>query len=379
MEIKKQESTIDYYELKKDIEKLRDQFLDIEKSFSLEKLEKLNEEINSKICSTNFWDNQKEAQRVLDEQKILQKKIELIKKLKIDFEDILNLINSTSANETNEILEIHSLFDDIKNNFMQFIYLSIFEDIDKSNAYITIKPGAGGLESTDWAQMLLKQYIRYSERKNFNVDIIEYTQAEGGGIKVATIEVKGDYAYGFLKYETGIHRLVRISPFDSNARRHTSFASVYVYPQIKDEIEVEINPADIKIETFRASGAGGQHVNTTDSAVRVYHIPSKIVVVCQNERSQHQNREKAMKVLKSRLYQYYLEEKKKTEEESFAEKKDISWGNQIRSYILQPYTLVKDHRTKYECTQPDKIFDGEIEEFIFSMISLDFKIKYNII
>jgi len=379
MEIKKQESTIDYYELKKDIEKLRDQFLDIEKSFSLEKLEKLNDEINSKICSTNFWDNQKEAQRVLDEQKILQKKIELIKKLKIDFEDILNLINSTSANETNEILEIHSLFDDIKNNFMQFIYLSIFEDIDKSNAYITIKPGAGGLESTDWAQMLLKQYIRYSERKNFNADIIEYTQAEGGGIKVATIEVKGDYAYGFLKYETGIHRLVRISPFDSNARRHTSFASVYVYPQIKDEIEVEINPADIKIETFRASGAGGQHVNTTDSAVRVYHIPSKIVVVCQNERSQHQNREKAMKVLKSRLYQYYLEEKKKTEEESFAEKKDISWGNQIRSYILQPYTLVKDHRTKYECTQPDKVFDGEIEEFIFSMISLDFKIKYNII
>ncbi len=379
MEVKKQESNIDYYELKKDIEKLREQYLDIEESFSLEKLEKLNDEINAKICANNFWDNPKEAQKVLDEQKTLQKKIELIKKLKIDFEDILNLINSTSANETDEILEIHSLFSDIKNNFMQFIYLSIFEDIDRSNAYITIKPGAGGLESTDWAQMLLKQYIRYAERKNFNVDIIEFTQAEGGGIKVATIEVKGDYAYGFLKYETGIHRLVRISPFDSNARRHTSFASVYVYPQIKDEIEVEINPADIKIETFRASGAGGQHVNTTDSAVRIYHIPSKIVVVCQNERSQHQNKEKAMKVLKSRLYQYYLEEKKKTEEETFAEKKDISWGNQIRSYILQPYTLVKDHRTKYENPQPDKVFDGEIEDFIFSMISLDFKIKYNII
>jgi len=379
MEVKKQESNIDYYELKKDIEKLREQYLDIEESFSLEKLEKLNDEINAKICANNFWDNPKEAQKVLDEQKTLQKKIELIKKLKIDFEDILNLINSTSANETDEILEIHSLFSDIKNNFMQFIYLSIFEDIDRSNAYITIKPGAGGLESTDWAQMLLKQYIRYAERKNFNVDIIEFTQAEGGGIKVATIEVKGDYAYGFLKYETGIHRLVRISPFDSNARRHTSFASVYVYPQIKDEIEAEINPADIKIETFRASGAGGQHVNTTDSAVRIYHIPSKIVVVCQNERSQHQNKEKAMKVLKSRLYQYYLEEKKKTEEETFAEKKDISWGNQIRSYILQPYTLVKDHRTKYENPQPDKVFDGEIEDFIFSMISLDFKIKYNII
>ncbi|MEJ5273817.1 MAG: peptide chain release factor 2 [Spirochaetota bacterium] len=370
---------MDYYELKKEIEKLNQQFLDIEKSFPLEKLEQANEEFNKKICSDNFWDDQKEAQKILDQQKTLQRKIELIKKLKTDFEDIINLINYTSANDSNEIFEINSLFNDIKENFMQFIYLSIFEDIDKSNAYITIKPGAGGLESTDWAQMLLKQYIRYAERKNFKTDIIEFSQAEGGGIKVATLEIKGEYAYGFLKYETGIHRLVRISPFDSNARRHTSFASVYVYPEIEDEVDIQINPSDIKIETFRASGAGGQHVNTTDSAVRIYHIPTKIVVVCQNERSQHQNRERAMKVLKSRLYQYYLEEKKKEEESKLAEKKDISWGNQIRSYILQPYTLVKDHRTKYEDSQADRVLDGNLDDFIFSMISLDFKIKYNIL
>lgn len=379
MEINKQEISIDYYELKKEIEKLNQQFLDIEKSFPLEKLEQANEEFNKKICSDNFWDDQKEAQKILDQQKTLQRKIELIKKLKTDFEDIINLINYTSANDSNEIFEINSLFNDIKENFMQFIYLSIFEDIDKSNAYITIKPGAGGLESTDWAQMLLKQYIRYAERKNFKTDIIEFSQAEGGGIKVATLEIKGEYAYGFLKYETGIHRLVRISPFDSNARRHTSFASVYVYPEIEDEVDIQINPSDIKIETFRASGAGGQHVNTTDSAVRIYHIPTKIVVVCQNERSQHQNRERAMKVLKSRLYQYYLEEKKKEEESKLAEKKDISWGNQIRSYILQPYTLVKDHRTKYEDSQADRVLDGNLDDFIFSMISLDFKIKYNIL
>lgn len=379
MDIKRQEPSIDYYELKKKIEKLYNQFNEIGQSISLENLQTQIEQINTKVSNPDFWNNHKEAQKILDQQKILQKKIDLIKKLKIDLEDLLNLINNTEQNNNNEIIEINHLYNDISNFFMEFLYLSIFEEIDKSNAYITIKPGAGGLESTDWAQMLLKQYIRYSERKGFKIDLIEFSSAEGGGIKVATLEIKGDYAYGFLKYESGIHRLVRISPFDSNARRHTSFASVYVYPQISDEFDVEINPNDIRIETFRSSGAGGQHVNTTDSAVRIYHIPSKIVVVCQNERSQHQNKEKALKVLKSRLYQYYLEEKRKIEEEKFAEKKEISWGNQIRSYTLQPYTLIKDHRTKFESNQSEKVFDGEIDDFIFSMISLDFKQKYNII
>lgn len=379
MDISRQENIIDYYELKKKVEKLNDQFNEIKNIISIENLEKQLDELNKLTLSSNFWDNQKEAQKIFNNQKIIQRKLELIKKLTIDFEDIINIIEITSDNDVSEINEINRLYNEISENFTQFIYLSIFDDIDQSNAYLTIKPGAGGLESTDWAQMLLKQYIRYCERKDFKADIIEITSAEGGGIKVATLEIKGEYAYGFLKYETGIHRLVRISPFDSNARRHTSFASVYVYPQISDEIEVEINPNDIKIETFRSSGAGGQHVNTTDSAVRIYHIPTKIVVVCQNERSQHQNRERALKVLRSRLYQYYLEEKKKKEEEKLAEKKEISWGNQIRSYVLQPYTLIKDHRTKYEVKQADKVFDGELDDFIFSMILLDFKQKYNIL
>lgn len=379
MEIKKVENTIDYYELKKDIEKINVQFNQIQQSISLKQFEDQLEKLNLLICSDKFWDDQKAAQKILDNQKILQKKYELLKKLEIDLNDLVLIINNTLPNNSDEIVEIYNLYKEVYDNFMQFVYLSIFNENDKLNAYLTIKPGAGGLESTDWAQMLLKQYIRYCERKNYKVDIIEYSVVEGGGIKVATLEIKGEYAFGFLKYETGIHRLVRISPFDSNARRHTSFASVYVYPQVSDEIEVEINPQDLKIETFRSSGAGGQHVNTTDSAVRIYHIPTKITVVCQNERSQHQNREKAMQVLKSRLYQYYLEEKRKLDEENLAEKKEISWGNQIRSYTLQPYTLIKDHRTKCETSNAEKVFDGEIDDFIFSMISLDFKQKYNIL
>ncbi len=379
MDIKRVDTKIDYYELKKEIEKLSGQFTEIKKSVSLKTLEGQLIEFNKIICSDNFWNNQKEVQKVLDKQKTTQKKLELLKKLETDFMDLRLLMESINQSDTDEIFEINKIYKEVSKRFYEFVYLSIFDETDKLNAYINIKPGAGGLESTDWAQMLLKQYIRYCERKNNKVEIIEYSQAEGGGIKVATLEVRGEYAYGFLKYETGVHRLVRISPFDSNARRHTSFASVYVYPQISDDIEIEINPNDIKIETFRSSGAGGQHVNTTDSAVRIYHIPTKIVVVCQNERSQHQNREKALKVLKSRLYQYYLEEKKKEEEEKLAEKKEISWGNQIRSYVLQPYILIKDHRSKYESNQADKIFDGELDDFIFSMISLDFKKKYNII
>ncbi|MFN3411692.1 MAG: peptide chain release factor 2, partial [Exilispira sp.] len=337
MDINKKVNLIDYYEFKKQLEKITEQFNEVQNSLPISNLEDYLKQINEMICSSNFWDNPKEAQKILDKQNVLQKKISLFKKLKVDIEDINNLLENTDNDDVQEINELYNIFIEIKNSFNQFIYLSIFDEVDNSNAYLTIKPGAGGLESTDWAQMLLKQYLRYAERKNFKTDIIEYSNAEGGGIKVATIEIRGEYAYGFLKYETGIHRLIRISPFDTNARRHTSFASVYVYPQVSDDIEVDINPSDIKIETFRSSGAGGQHVNTTDSAVRIYHIPTKIVVVCQNERSQHQNREKALKVLKSRLYQYYLEEKKKSEEENFAEKKEISWGNQIRTYTLQPH------------------------------------------
>ena len=235
---------------------------------------------------------------------------------------------------------------------------------DRLGAIVSIHPGAGGTEAQDWAEMLLRLYMRWAERRGFATELADLQPGEGGGIKSATITVDGDYAYGYLKAEAGIHRLVRISPFDANARRHTSFASVFVFPAIDDKVEVVINPADLRIDTFRASGAGGQHVNKTDSAVRFTHLPTNIVVTCQNERSQHKNRAMAMKILRARLFE--LEERKRREElEKFSkDKKEIAWGSQIRSYVLHPYQLVKDHRTGVEIGNTNAVLDGAIDEFI---------------
>jgi peptide chain release factor 2 len=235
---------------------------------------------------------------------------------------------------------------------------------DRLGAIVSIHPGAGGMEAQDWAEMLLRLYTRWAERHGFALDIADLQPGEGAGIKSATFEVDGEYAYGYLKAEVGIHRLVRISPYDANARRHTSFASVFVFPAIDDKVEVIINPADLRIDTFRASGAGGQHVNKTDSAVRFTHLPTGIVVTCQNERSQHKNRAMAMKILRARLFE--LQERKKREElEKFSkDKKDIAWGSQIRSYVLQPYQMVKDHRTGVEIGNTAAVLDGTIDPFI---------------
>ena len=235
---------------------------------------------------------------------------------------------------------------------------------DRLGAIVSIHPGAGGTEAQDWAEMLLRLYMRWAERRGFASELADLQPGDGGGIKSATITVEGDYAYGYLKAEAGIHRLVRISPFDANARRHTSFASVFVFPAIDDKVEVVINPADLRIDTFRASGAGGQHVNKTDSAVRFTHIPTNIVVTCQNERSQHKNRAMAMKILRARLFE--LEERKRREElEKFSkDKKEIAWGSQIRSYVLHPYQMVKDHRTGVEIGNTNAVLDGAIDEFI---------------
>ena len=235
---------------------------------------------------------------------------------------------------------------------------------DRLGAIVSIHPGAGGTEAQDWAEMLLRLYMRWAERRGFASELADLQPGDGGGIKSATITVEGDYAYGYLKAEAGIHRLVRISPFDANARRHTSFASVFVFPAIDDKVEVVINPADLRIDTFRASGAGGQHVNKTDSAVRFTHIPTDIVVTCQNERSQHKNRAMAMKILRARLFE--LEERKRREElEKFSkDKKEIAWGSQIRSYVLHPYQMVKDHRTGVEIGNTNAVLDGAIDEFI---------------
>jgi peptide chain release factor 2 len=235
---------------------------------------------------------------------------------------------------------------------------------DPRDAILTIHPGAGGTESNDWAQMLLRMYLRYCERAGFNTTILDELPGEAAGIKSATVEVAGDYAFGYLKAEIGVHRLVRISPFDFNSRRHTSFASVFVYPEVETDDEVEINPNDLKIDTFRASGAGGQHINKTDSAVRITHLPTNIVVTCQSERSQFRNRDNAMKILRARLYQKKKEEEEKKRQELEDTKKEIAWGSQIRSYVFHPYNMVKDHRTNIETSNVQAVMDGEIDEFI---------------
>jgi peptide chain release factor 2 len=237
-------------------------------------------------------------------------------------------------------------------------------EMDRKNAIITIHPGAGGTESQDWAEMLLRMYLRWTERRGFKREVIDLQPGDEAGIKTATVNVAGDYAYGLLTAEAGVHRLVRISPFDQAARRHTSFASLYVWPELPDDIEVEIEEKDLRIDTFRSSGAGGQHVNVTDSAVRLTHLPTGIVVSCQNERSQHKNRASAMKVLKSRLYDIRLKEQQAKLDQLGGEKKDIAFGSQIRSYVLHPYQMVKDHRTKFQVGDVDRVLDGDLDDFI---------------
>jgi len=239
-----------------------------------------------------------------------------------------------------------------------------FEEDDSRNAILTIHPGAGGTESQDWAQMLSRMYLRYAERKGLKTKILDYLPGEEAGLKSITIRIKGDYVYGHLSQESGVHRLVRISPFDANQRRHTSFAAIFVYPEVDEDIEIEIDPEDLRVDTYRSSGKGGQHVNVTDSAVRITHLPTGIVVQCQNERSQHKNKASALKVLKARLYE--LEKKKKHEKLEKLEdaKSNIAWGNQIRSYVLHPYRMIKDLRTNVEIGDVDRVLDGDIDEFI---------------
>jgi peptide chain release factor 2 len=303
--------------------------------------------------------------------KALKRRYEPWEKLRAEWKDLAEMYAMAEA-EKDESLE-PDLLETYRQLSRKYSELNVREllgeETDASSAFLTIHSGAGGTEACDWVSMLFRMYTRWSERHGYSVDILDILEAEGG-IKSVTAQVNGAFAFGYLKSETGIHRLVRISPFDSNARRHTSFASVFCFPVLDDTIEVDIRSEDLRIDTYRAGGAGGQHVNKTDSAVRITHIPTGIVVQCQNERSQYKNKAFAMKVLRSRLYEFYKEEKDKEREKIEKEKKDISWGNQIRSYTFQPYTLVKDHRTKFEAGNIQAVMDGEIDGFIEEFLKM---------
>lgn len=322
----------------------------------------------------NFWDNPSKAEKVLSEIKALRSKIEPWKEMIASVEDLETLYELAAESGDDSLEEeISANLKELTEKYEKYSILNLLSDeVDRNGAYLTIHAGAGGTESCDWAQMLFRMYSRWAERRGFKLQIVDLLEAEGG-IKSVTCEITGEYVYGYLKCEAGIHRLVRISPFDSNARRHTSFSSVYVFPILDDTIEVEIRPEDLRVDTYRAGGAGGQHVNKTDSAVRFTHLPTGIVVACQTERSQTMNRQTAMNMLRARLYEYYRAEKEKENSKFAQEKKDISWGNQIRSYVFQPYTMVKDHRTKHESGNIQSVMDGNIDPFIESFLSLKWK------
>ncbi len=318
------------------------------------------------MLNANFWQDKANSKTIVKEKKLFE---DLISSFQETSQKLIDLseLNELAIQENNKEI-VNEVFDNIKNlrNLARKNEIKCFlsNEADSLDCYIEIHAGAGGTESQDWADMLRRMYLKWSDNKKFKYSLISEHKGDEAGIKSSTIKIEGDYVFGWLKKESGIHRLVRISPFDSGARRHTSFASIWVYPVVDENINVEILDKDLRIDTYRSSGAGGQHVNTTDSAVRITHMPSKIVVQCQNERSQHKNKETCMNMLRARLYDFEIKKKEKENENTQSTKSDIGWGHQIRSYVLQPYRLVKDNRTNFESTNPDKILDGEIDEFL---------------
>ena len=325
--------------------------------------EELNR-IESQASSPDFWSDQEAAQKSLQVRSQVEKKIQRQEQFESEIADAEVLFEFAEEDESS-IKELQSLLERLEHELSQAeTEMLLAGDNDRRNAICTIHPGAGGTESQDWAEMLLRMYLKWAEQRGFKAEVLEYQPGEEAGLKSVTFRVEGEYAYGLLAAEAGVHRLVRISPFDQAARRHTSFASLFVYPEIDEDIEVEINDKDLRVDTYRATGAGGQHINTTDSAVRITHMPTGIVVSCQNQRSQHQNRAVAMQVLRSRLYELELERRRAETAELEANKADISFGSQIRSYVLAPYQLVKDTRTKLERGNVEAVLGGDIDDFI---------------
>ena len=315
-----------------------------------------------------MWENNSESTTVMKKISFLEKDISWRKNLVQNAEDVEVLFEFLNENQVEEE-EVKKELNTFSNLLKEFeLKLILNGDNDSNDAIITIHPGAGGTESQDWAEMLYRMYSMWAESKGFKFNVIDFQNGDEAGLKDCTVEISGDYAYGLLQAEIGIHRLVRISPFDSNSRRHTSFASVSVSPAVNEDIDIEINQKDLRVDTFRSSGAGGQHVNKTDSAIRITHIPSGIVTQCQTQRSQHKNKEQALKVLKSKLFQLEMEKQLLNKKELEGEKKDIGWGSQIRSYVFHPYNMIKDHRTKHEVGNIKSVMDGNIDDFIYSYL-----------
>ena len=357
---------LQFEELRLKLESRRPELKELSEALGIAQMKIEIEELEHKAAEPGFWDDMQNSQKILQRTSGLKGKLEAYEKLCGDYEDALALIEL--ANEEGDLSLLPEAEENVKTVIeemeSQKLSTLLTGEYDASPAILTFHAGAGGTEAQDWAEMLFRMYQHWAEQHHYKVKTLDYLEGDEAGLKSATILVEGENAYGFLKSESGVHRLVRVSPFDSSGRRHTSFASLEVMPEIEDDVEVEINPDDLKVDTYRSSGAGGQHVNKTESAIRITHIPTGIIVACQNERSQHQNREMAMKMLRSKLVEIKEREHLDKIEDIKGVQKEIAWGSQIRSYVFMPYTMVKDHRTGYETGNVNAVMDGDLEGFI---------------
>lgn len=362
-------------EIKNELVKTKDELLSLKETLSIDTSKTKLKELEAQTVKSDFWNDSENSQKVLSEISRLSGKIKDFERLQSSFDDLETLVElSCQENDDSSFEEIKQEFKTVTKELKQQTLSTLLTgEYDSQNAILTFHAGAGGTESQDWAEMLCRMYTRWAEKHNYKVKMLDFLDGEEAGFKSASLLVEGTNAYGYLKGENGVHRLVRISPFDASGRRHTSFASLEVIPEINDEIKIDINPEDIKMDVFRASGAGGQHVNKTSSAVRLTHIPTGIVVACQNERSQFQNRDTAMKILKSKLIEIKEREHLEKIEDIKGVQKEISWGSQIRSYVFMPYTLVKDHRTGCEVGNVESVMNGELDEFIDAYLKQNVK------